>query len=622
MTTADAQILAALAGHSSNGILILRMVCNADGDPVDAEVVWCNDLAMEREPTLRPRVLASELTLGHLGDAPSASLVMAAWSEPGRTHERPPFPITLAGTEYWFEASATRHDDLVVLSYTDRTREQRQVREAETFDHRFRELLETLDAGVVLLRPIWGDDIDGIGRFEDAEIVWANEASKHMWKDQEGLAPGTRVASVYYDAVDWLDHANLAWRGVSQNRILQADPAVAYWTSAQEVLRRVGDVIVELTFDRTNDQELLQQIASLDQRYAALIEDLPLTVMVLRVGHADLEFVSPNAAALTGYPLHELRTLPQWDALIIDEDQQNRQRLAADLTAGTGHEGHWRIRRRTGEIVHISIRAVRREGPFGTQIVALVSDITEQRRLMERIAIGDRLETLGRTAGALAHDFNNLLMIAGGNIDRARAKFGTASELEVAASATARASRLANSLLAFASGKPGEPRAIQMKDVIPTVLPILRGSLPEAVAIRTSIEDTLPAVWADANHLEQVLLNLVANSRIAMGEHGTLTITARTVTTARCHQHHDGLMGHEWVLLEVSDTGVGVTEDHVSRVWEPFFTTRRGDPEPAAGLGMSTVHGIVHQYGGHVVLDSTVGVGTTVLAYLPVHRSR
>ena len=233
MTQADAQILAALGGHSSNGILILRMVCNADGDPVDAEVVWCNDLAMEREPTLRPGVLASELTLGHLGDAPSASLVMAAWNEPDRTHERPPFPVTLAGTEYWFEAAATRHDELVVLSYIDRTREQMQVRDAETFDHRFRELLVTLDAGVVLLRPIWGDDIDGIGRFEDAEIVWANEASKHMWKDQEGLAPGTRVASVYYDAVDWLDHANLAWRGVPQNRILQADPAVAYWTSAQ-----------------------------------------------------------------------------------------------------------------------------------------------------------------------------------------------------------------------------------------------------------------------------------------------------------------------------------------------------------------------------------------------------
>ena len=213
-------------------------------------------------------------------------------------------------------------------------------------------------------------------------------------------------------------------------------------------------------------------------------------------------------------------------------------------------------------------------------------------------------------------------MIAGGNIDRARAKFGTVSELEVAASATARASHLANSLLVFASGKPGEPRAVQMKDVIPTLLPILRASLPEGVTIRTSVEETLPAVWADANQLEQVLLNLVANSRIAMGEHGTLTLTARTVTTARCHQHHDGLVSREWVLLEVSDTGVGVTEDHVSRVWEPFFTTRRGDPEPAAGLGMSTVHGIVHQYGGHVVLDSTLGVGTTVLAYLPTHRSR
>mgnify|MGYP003348046805 CR=1 FL=1 len=87
MTSADAQILAALGGHSSNGILILRMVRNAAGYPVDAEVVWCNNLAMEREPSLRPGALASALTLGHLGDAPSTSLVRAAWNEPGRTHE-------------------------------------------------------------------------------------------------------------------------------------------------------------------------------------------------------------------------------------------------------------------------------------------------------------------------------------------------------------------------------------------------------------------------------------------------------------------------------------------------------------------------------------------------------
>ena len=88
-----------------------------------------------------------------------------------------------------------------------------------------------------------------------------------------------------------------------------------------------------------------------------------------------------------------------------------------------------------------------------------------------------------------------------------------------------------------------------MKDIISALLPILRGSLPEDVAIRTSIEDTLPAVWADANHLEQVLLNLVANSRIAMGEHGTLTLTARTATTARGHQHLHHRAGHVYLPL-------------------------------------------------------------------------
>jgi PAS domain S-box-containing protein len=620
VATTDGAIAEALGSLTSSAILVLQPRLDSDGNMFDAEIVWANDLATQREPAVRAGALASTLALSHLGDAPSSPLVVEAWQQPGVTHRRAAFPLTLAGVDYWFEAAAVRRGDLVVLTFDDRTEQQLQRREVEESEHRFRELLDGLDAGVVLLRPVWNDDIDGIGRFEDAEIVWANEASRHMWKDQEGLAAGTRVATVYYDAVDWIDHANLAWRGLPQNRLLQADPTVANWTSAQEVLRRVGDVIVELTVDRTNDQELLDQIAALDHRYAALIDDLPLTVMVLRIGHDDLEFVSPNASSLTGYPLHELRTIQQWDDLIIDDDRSLRRQLAEGVLSDRDQEAHWRIRRRTGEIVHISIRAARRDGPHGPQVVALVADITEQRRLMERIAIGDRLETLGRTAGSIAHDFNNLLMIASGNIDRARARLANTPELDVAASATGRASRLANSLLAFASGKPGEPRAIAVKEVLTAILPILRSSLPAAVTIRTNIDDNLPPIWADANHLEQVLLNLVANSRIAMGEHGTLTIAARTVTAARCHQHHDDLVGHEWVLLEVSDTGVGVTEDHVSRVWEPFFTTRRSDPEPGAGLGMSTVHGIVHQYGGHVVLDSTVGVGTTVSAYLPTYR--
>ena len=113
---------------------------------------------MRREPALRAGGRSSELSLSHLGDATSVNLALAAWMEPGRTHERPPFPVTLAGTEYWFEASATRHDDLVVLSYTDRTREQMQVREAAAVDHRFRELLETLDVtpstGVDAILPV------------------------------------------------------------------------------------------------------------------------------------------------------------------------------------------------------------------------------------------------------------------------------------------------------------------------------------------------------------------------------------------------------------------------------------------------------------------------------------
>lgn len=608
---------------SPDALMLLEPIFHPDGS-LDGTFVWCNDAARLLAPSIRVGGLASDLFTRPLSAIPSTEAALAAWQHPGELQRTPMFSLVIGEVTRWFDVTAVRTNDLILLTFADRSEEETSRQQIAASEQRFRELLESLDAGVVLLRPIWDPPgAPASAEFHDAEIVWTNNASTRMWRDQEGLAPGTRVAGVYYDLDDWLVAANAAWSGTPQSRILTPDPSVALWTSAVESLRRVGDLIVEFTFDRSNDQQLLDQIAALDQRYQSLVEDLPLTVMVARTDRDELVFVSPNATQLTGYPLDQLSRLSRWDELIIDQDRRLRNELGAALMSGANfYEGQWRFRRRTGDIVHVSVRAIRRRHADGDEVVALVTDITDQRRLMERVAISDRLETLGRTAGSIAHDFNNLLMIVNGNIDRARVRLNQPPELDIAARAGSRAAKLANSLLAFASGRPGEPMALSVRTVIDDIKPIIRGSLPDTAVMRIELPEGLPTIWADASHLEQVLMNITANSRSAMGEFGTLTIKASATSTPRCHLHDELPTSQQaWVLLEVSDTGVGIEPDAIARVWEPFYTTHRNEPDASAGLGMSTVHGIVHQYGGHVLLASEVGVGTTVSVYLPAHST-
>ncbi|MEY2755501.1 MAG: hypothetical protein RJB65_1859, partial [Actinomycetota bacterium] len=137
------------------------------------------------------------------------------------------------------------------------------------------DLLEGIDAGAILLRPIF-DDRD---RIIDAEIEWANSQSRSMWFNTAGLAPGTRVRDVYFDADDWLGAANRAWQGTTARRWIEGSPESTPWTRALEIIRRVGDRLAELTVDRSSDQDLIDAISAIEREYRAMLDDLPLVVI-------------------------------------------------------------------------------------------------------------------------------------------------------------------------------------------------------------------------------------------------------------------------------------------------------------------------------------------------------
>ena len=607
------QILEAVARTSTRAIAAAAPIFE-DGQFVDARVLWVTDKGLEFNPRAVPGITLRELFGDVWESHPTNATVRLAMLQPGVPVEQPRVDWEVNGVPRVLGGTVTITESLLLVEYADLTEAVRHERLAEESELNFRDLLDGLDAGVVLLRPILQPD----GNFDDAEITWTNVASKRMWHNQEGLAVGTRVASVYYDLHDWLVAARNAWSGTPTSRMLTVDPSVAPWTSATETLRRVGDTLVELTIDRTQDKVLLDSLAEADHRFAALVEDLPLTVVVAHDGIDELEFVSPNALALLGRPVHELHSYETWASHVHPDEEANAAELVHNVVVKGHHEGTLRMMRADGTELTCSIRIARRMSPTGRQgYVGLIADISDQQRLLERLASGERLETLGRTAGSIAHDFNNLLMIVSGNIERAKTKYGESIALDTAQVATHRAAELASSLLSFARGRHGTPRRLMVDQFLRNFEPILNGITHPRAALQRDYADQHLAVMADEAHLQQIMLNLVANARDASPIGGLVHITAREVDQAHCHLlDHPEHRPH--VAISVSDEGDGVPAHIASRMWEPFFSGKQLTDRSGTGLGLSTVHGLVHQYNGHVRMESAPGSGTIFTVYLPL----
>lgn len=252
-------------------------------------------------------------------------------------------------------------------------------------------------------------------------------------------------------------------------------------------------------------------------------------------------------------------------------------------------------------------------------------DVTESRNLSEQLQQSQKIEAVGRLAGGIAHDFNNLMTVVTGYseilLTRLGAKSPLAGEVEEIKRASERAASLTRQLLAFSRRQMLQPRVLDLNEVVSHTETMLRRLIGEDVVFRTALGTDLWSVKADPGQMEQVLVNLVVNARDAMPGGGTLTIeTSNVVLDEGYSRRHLPVQPGPYVLLAVSDTGVGMDEATASQVFEPFFTTKeRGK---GTGLGLSTVYGIVKQSGGFIWLYSELGKGSAFKVYLPCTEDR
>jgi len=251
-------------------------------------------------------------------------------------------------------------------------------------------------------------------------------------------------------------------------------------------------------------------------------------------------------------------------------------------------------------------------------VCGISTDITDTRHLENQLYQAQKLESVGQLAGGVAHDFNNMLTAITGHAEFIQsnpdATDAVRQDVGQVLAAANRAANLTRQLLTFARRQVQKPEIILLNEHVASVCAMLRRTIVESVDIVNQAESGLWLVRADPHLIEQVLVNLVVNARDAMPEGGKLTLQTKNV---HLESDYIGEKVHirpgDYVMLAVSDTGVGMDKATVDRMFEPFFTTKKS----GTGLGLATSYGIVRQADGHIWVYSVQGVGTTVKVYLP-----
>ncbi len=310
------------------------------------------------------------------------------------------------------------------------------------------------------------------------------------------------------------------------------------------------------------------------------------------------------------------------------EYTERRHELVRRTLAGEACRAELASVRRNGEPFQIEVRTIPFRHRGEPHVLATVRDITERgraeaerARLEAQLRQAQKMEAIGNLTGGIAHDFNNILTGILGYLRLASERQASLGDsklgryLEQAEQASRRARDLIQQMLTFSRRGKGAPRPVEIARLIDESIRLLGSSLPSTVEIRTDLEHALPAVSIEPVQVEQVLLNLCINARDAMNGIGTIRVGVRLAETAgivcaSCRKHAAG----RFVELSVGDTGGGIAPEVLERMFEPFYSTK--EVGRGSGMGLAMVHGIVHEHGGHICVD-TSREGTRFRVFLP-----
>lgn len=377
---------------------------------------------------------------------------------------------------------------------------------------------------------------------------------------------------------------------------------------------------VVLAYDITRRKQVENELRESEQKYRSFFEE-DLTGDYISSTDGRLLFCNQAFLSIFGFKSLEQAQSVQIQSLY--RHASDRQKLLNLLRSKKKLENYeMQLQKIDGTPIFVVANIIGKFDAGGELIETkgYLYDVTRHKKTEEQFWLAQKMEAVGRLAGGVAHDFNNLLSVINGYSDLSRHKLPENHPLQrnlyMIYQAGKKAEALTQQLLAFSRRQVMQPRVINLNSLVDDLEKMLKRLIGEDITLLTRKEPELGFVRADPTQMEQVLMNLAVNSRDAMPEGGRLIIETRNVIFSKDQVHERVTMvAGEYVLLSVSDTGVGMDSDTQAQIFEPFFTTK--EKGKGTGLGLSTVYGIIKQSGGFIWIYSEPAKGTSFKIYLP-----
>jgi PAS domain S-box-containing protein len=447
-----------------------------------------------------------------------------------------------------------------------------------------------------------------------------------------------RLAHADYDAI-LCDHNLGPWTGMEALEILKKSgkdipflvlTAVLGDEAAVEYVKRgATDYLLKDRLERLpvalsralRDKANREALRASEAQFRRFIENLPLGVY-RSTPDGRVQMANPALLRMLGYD--------SWQELAFQNVEGEAFEAGYPRSAfceqieregeAKGLEAAWK--RRDGSVIFVreSARAFRAADGRVLYYDGIVEDVTERRRLEEELRQAQKMEAVGRLASGVAHDFNNLLTIIIGYSDllleKVSARDGMRLPVEEIKKAAERAASLTRQLLAFSRKQVPPPHILDLNSLLTNVDKMLGRMTGEDIELVTHLPSGLGRVKADPGQIEQVIMNLAVNALHAMPQGGQLTLEAANVEldSSYASSHETVLPGH-YVMIAVSDTGIGMDAETQARIFQPFFTAKQQGE--GMGVGLATVYGIIRHSEGHISVYSEPGKGTTFKVYLP-----
>ena len=372
-------------------------------------------------------------------------------------------------------------------------------------------------------------------------------------------------------------------------------------------------VLHSIVHDITDRKRVEEELNRQSEAMAASVDG-----MAILDNNQEYIYLNDAHASIYGYESPGELLGKSWRILYNDDELK---RFEKEIMPRFSEEGRWRGesvgRKKDGSKFYqdVSLTALKDVG-----LICVVRDITERKRLESQLRQSQKMESIGTLAGGIAHDFNNILTSLMGSASIMQVKMDKDNPLrryvDQILSASQKAADLAKSLLTFSRQQSVTLAPLDINNTINTTQKLLKRLLTEDIELRTSLTEHKTVVMADKSQMDQILFNLATNARDAMPKGGTLAVETDVVVidTNFIKAHGFGETGR-YVLISISDTGIGMDKTTLEKIFDPFFTTK--EPGKGTGLGLPTVYGIVKQHNGYITVYSEQGMGTTFRIYLP-----